>query len=157
MIIALVVISFISNAGKSSSQSLIDLARQQQELIRVAEIGVSGSRSTNTKNLAATAQLSLQTTQNDTIALLKKQGYKLSVKDLALKENSQTDQQLDAANLNNSFDDTFTKLIRTQLANYRSSLNGAYKASKSKTERQILQTSYNGVTLLIGDQTAQSN
>ncbi len=157
IIVAMAAFSFITSSGKSSTQALIELAQEQTELVRVADTGVGKARSGATKNLAITTQLSLQTTQLDTIALLKKNGHKLGAKQLGLKQSAATDQQLTVAVASNTFDEIFTELLHKQLAAYRVSLQKVYKTATNKTEKQILQTSFNGVTLLIGGQTVQAN
>jgi len=154
IIVAMVAFSFITSSGKGSTQALIELAQEQTELVRVADTGVGKARSGVAKNLAITTQLSLQTTQLDTIALLKKNGHKLGAKQLVLRKSIQTDQQLTAAATSNTFDEIFTELLHKQLAAYRVSLQKVNKTAANKAEKEILQTSFNGVTLLIGDQTA---
>jgi len=157
IIMATVAFSLITSSGKSSTQALIELAQEQTELVRVTDTGVSKARSSAAKNLAITTRLSVHTSQLDTIALLKKSGHKLGVKQLGLKQSAQTDQQLSAAVTNNTFDEVFTELLHEQLVAYRASLQKIYKATTNKTKKQILQTSFNGVGLLIGDQTTQAN
>ncbi len=148
----LVVFSIISSAGKGSTDNLVKLAQQQTEIARVAAIGVEKGGSSDTKNLAITTQLSLKTSAANTIALLSKQGHKVKEQTLALAQNSQTDTQLDSAAASNTFDETFTKLIKAQLASYRTTLQNDFNATSKTSERQLLQDSFNSVVIILNEQ-----
>ena len=150
LIVVLVVFSLLSKGGSGSSAQLTDIAEQQTEIARVADIGVQKATSTATKNLAHTTKLSMISGQQQTVALLKKQGHKVSSKQLAIKQNSTTDQQLNDAAANNNFDATFTKLLTDELNSYRQSLSTTYKASNSSSERALLLDDFNGAALLVG-------
>ncbi len=153
----IIIAAIISSSGKSSTQSLISLAEEQNEIIRVADIGVSKARTADAKNLATITSYSFRSSQADTLALLAKQGHKLKTKQLALKQDSKTDSQLTTADLNNKFDETFKQLIGQSLVTYQKDVKAVFDSSTNKSEKQILSTSYNGVTLLVSSQTAQSN
>jgi hypothetical protein len=153
----IIVIAIVTSSGKSGTQSLISLAQEQNEIIRVSDIGVSKARTADAKNLAAITAYSFRSTQADTLALLAKQGHKLKTKDLALKQNSATDSELNTADLNNRFDETFKKLLATSLATYQQDVKHIYDTTSSKSEKTVLSTSYNGVSLLVDSQTTQSN
>lgn len=148
LIAAILLISLIGSGGKGSTDALINVAQQQTELARVAAIGVDKASSTDTKNLAITTKLSMQSSQADTVALLKKSGHGVSDKTLALLQDSNTDQQLDSADASNTFDSTFTQLLQRLLNSYRSSLQNAYK-TVSSSQQQVLQASFNDATILI--------
>lgn len=149
LIAAVVLISLIGSGGKGNTSALLNVAQQQTELARVAGIGVDKADSTDTKNLAITAQLSMQSSQADTVALLKKSGHKVNDKSLALLQNSNTDQQLDDADASSTFDSTFTQLFKTELNNYRSALQNAYSGATG-TQQQLLQADFNDASILIG-------
>ncbi|MGZ6005072.1 MAG: hypothetical protein ACXWLH_02880, partial [Candidatus Saccharimonadales bacterium] len=152
--ILVIVIVLFSSVFKSSGGAVVqltDLAQQQSEIARVADIGVQKAVSSATKNFAHTTKLTMLSSQNDTLAVLKKSGHKISDKQLALKTNSATDQQLDAASANSTFDATFTKLITDELNSYRTSLQSDYRLATSTNEKVLLQDSFNSVSLLLGD------
>lgn len=157
IVLAAVFFSILSSSGKNGTQTLISLAQEQNELVRVATIGTTKARSADALNLAATTQLSLESTQTQTVALLQKQGHKLSSKDLALKQDSKTDTALDAAAQNSTFDQTFIKLLAGHLSTYRTNVKNAYDQSANKTERDILNEAYVGVNTLLSSQAAKSN
>ncbi len=152
LIAAIVAFAVITSSSSGSVENLVKLAQQQTEIARVAAIGVEQASSNDTKNLAITTQLSMQSGATDTVALLKKSGHKVNDNTLALLQNSHTDEQLDQAAANSSFDDTFTKIIKAQLSNYRVALQNDSKTATKLSEKQLLQQSFNSVTILIGDQ-----
>jgi len=155
LILMIAVILFASLLGGGGNlDSMIGLAQEQNELIRVADIGVIKGRGSTARNLAQTATGSLNTTQAQTLEYLKKQGTKLDIKALSLKKNSTTDQQLNAAALNNTFDDAFIKIMQEELKTYQTNVKKAYDSTSSKTQKSILADSYNGVNVLLS---AQSN
>lgn len=153
LIAIIVVMSFVSNGNSAGARQLIDIAQQQNEIIRVAKVGLEKAGSTDTINLAATTELSVQSSQADILAILKKSGHKIGSDKLTIYQKSQTDQQLDDAASAGTFDVTFAKILQDSLASYRSALQNAY-ASESFNNRQLLQNSFNSATAITGTQPA---
>ncbi len=149
---AVIMISVLGGSSKSNTQVLVSLAQQQTEIARVAGIGADKADSATARNLAITTQLSMESAQQDTLALLKKGGHKVSDSTLGLLKDSQTDEQLNGADGGNTFDDTFTKLLHDKLSSYRILVQNDYKNATGVNERQVLQNSFNSVTSLLGDQ-----
>ncbi|HSX53469.1 MAG TPA: hypothetical protein VLF90_03845 [Patescibacteria group bacterium] len=150
VIAAIIFASLLGGGGNASA--LVELSEQQQELIRVSTLGEKQSGASQaTQNLAITTQLAVQTDQTKTLAQLKKTGHKVKSAQLNLKKNSSTDQQLAAAAQNNGFDAAFAGDLQTQLKSYRASLQQAYKASASQSEKNILRSSFNSASYLLGD------
>lgn len=152
LLIVIVLFSVVFKGGGGTAAQLMDLAEQQNEIARVADIGVNKATSSATKNFAHTTKLSLLSDQQQTLALLKKIGRKVNVKLLGSKNNPVTDQQLDDATANNEFDTTFTKIITDELTSYRSSVQADYKSATGTNEKQLLQDSFNSVSILINNQ-----
>ena len=159
LLVAVVFFSILGSSGKGNVQKLLDLANQQQEIIRVAGLGLAQSQvsTPDTQNLAITTQLSLQSDQSATLALLAKDGQKVTAKNLGLKKDTATDAQLSVAAQNGTYDKTFVQSIDNDLTSYGSALQAAYKSTKSTSEKQVLQTSYNNVALLLGDPAVKNN
>lgn len=158
-LLTIIIISFsllFGGTDKSTSQ-FISLAQQQTEIMRIADIGITKARDNSGKNLAINVKLSFTTAKLQTTDILKKHGAKVGEKELAAKKNSQNDQALEAAAVNNSFDVTFTKIIGESLAAYQADLKKTYDITTSKTEKQFLEGNYKSVGFLVGGQTAQTN
>lgn len=146
----IVVFSILTKGGSSASAQLTELAQQQTEIARVADIGVQKATSPATKNFAHITKLSMISGQQQTIAFAAKQGHKINDKQLALKQSNTIDQRLNDAASNNSFDATFVKLLGDQLNSYRQSVLNTYKTSNNIKERSMLQDYFSSVNILIG-------
>ena len=157
IIIAIVFFSVISGGGKGATQQLVEIAQEQTEIIRVADIGVTKAKGPTAKNLAITIKYSITTAQNDLLVVLEKLGSKPGAKILVLKKNANTDKVLDAAAANNNFDETFTETMKSELVAYQVDLKKAYDAASSQTTKQVLADSYNGAGVLIGGEQSQAN
>jgi ribulose bisphosphate carboxylase small subunit len=157
LVIIIVFLSLLSGSSKGTTEALASLTAEQTEIVRVSGIGITKARDSEAKNLAITTELSVETSQQQIIALLKKQGHKLGTKELNLKRSASTDTQLTAAATANTFDDTFIKVMTDELTTYRTHLKSAYDASKSKNEKSILADAYNGVNQILKGLPAQSN
>jgi len=157
LLVMFIVFSSLLGSGGNTT-ALVGLAEQQQELIRVADLGANQQQaSPATQDLATTAKLSLETTQTETLALLKKNGHKVSPVQLASRKNLSTDQAFTTAAESNTFDTAFTDTLQNELKTYRLSLQSAFKTSTKSSEKKLLQASFNSATLIIGDQTTQTN
>lgn len=152
-----IIIALITSSGKSTTQTLVNIAEEQTELVRVSAIGVKNTRGSDAKSLAVTTNLAMTSSQQQTVALLKKQGHKLSAKQLAFKRDAQTDATLNTAQLNNAFDVAFLQVMQTQLKAYQKDVKQAFDASQNKTEKAILASSYNGINTILVAQTTSSN
>lgn len=147
--IAIAAFALLSGSGGSNIEKLTDLAQQQTEIARIADIGTQKSTSAATKNLAFTTKLSLLSSKQQTVSFLAKKGTTLKDKQLTLKKNSATDQRLNDAASNNTFDATFTKLLTDELTSYRTALLAQFKNTTNSVERQLLQDGFNGASILL--------
>lgn len=151
--VLLILMTLVMNfLGKASGQNITDLktvAKQQTEIIRIANIATTKSRDTKTNNLALTTSLSLTSSQTEVLAILKDSGEKMSVKDLAMNKNSATDAALTKAEQSNNFDSVFIEEITRQLREYQASVKKAFDSSSKKTDQATLQKAYNQVDSLL--------
>lgn len=148
LVIIIIFISVVFGGNTSNTTRLVNLAAQQAELIRVAELGAKDASSAETKNFASTVDLSLTSAQNDLTALISRQGHKLKPTELTAAKNSQTDTALTTASQTNRFDATFNQTMKTSLQSYLEAVKSAYDASASKSEKAALQTLYTNTKLL---------
>jgi hypothetical protein len=80
---------------------------------------------------------------------LAKQGVKVSPKDLKLKQNAATDQQLASALTTSTYDETYIGIMQQGLNSYASSLKQLYDTSHSTSVRSLTSKYYNQTQLLI--------
>ncbi len=147
IILGVIITSFMPKS--SSTQSLITIAQQQQELMRVAAQGETQATSETTRGLAYTVDLSIGTSQTQILNYLTKHNTKLSVKELGLKQNKNTDATFTAALANSTYDSTFDTVIASQLRTYLSDLRKTYNATSKTDLKQTLDKSYTSGALLL--------
>lgn len=146
VIVALILTAF---GGNSNATSILGLAQAQNELVRVADQGArSGVRQT-TKNLAVTIQYGMTTQQKRTLTYLAQIGTAVDEKELKLKQNATTDQQLASAKTTSTFDSAFAEIMQAQLTAYADSIRQLHSTATSETEKELLGTFYEQTQLLI--------
>lgn len=151
LILFIIISSILSSAGSGNVQQLTSIAEQQQEMIRVSTVGTNKATTSGGRNLAITSLLHMTTAQQQVMIVLKDRHALPNQKILALKHSVATDNTLNAADLNNNFDNVFGQVMQTELTNYRNSLKAAYGSSTTSGERQILNTAYKSAGILLGE------
>lgn len=148
MIILAIILSAVG--GKSLSKTeLIDITQTQNELVRISQSAASTATQQTTKNLAVTIQLSMITEQKQALDFLAKNNVEIDKKQLTLKQNAITDQQLASAKSTSTFDLVFSQLMQTELENYAKDLKQLNGKAANKTESDITSTFYSQTQLLI--------
>ena len=151
LFIITLVFVLIANIGTSQKKAWLSLAQQQQELIRVSDLGSTKAQNQDTKNLAITTKLALESSQASIDKLAAKNGAVITKKSLALGKNTQTDVTLTAAQQSNQFDQTFRQIIKTQLTDYQAQLKNLYDKTSSKSTKNSLSAANTSAFLLVGE------
>lgn len=154
LMVAAILMSTVFKSKDTLTPQLTSLVQQQQEIIRVSAIGAKQAHSSAALNFALTTQLSMQADQARVINLLKTGKHKVSEGVLNAGKDVKTDQALNLANQNNSFDDAFTKELQTELKDYQTTLKSAYSIASSTTSKQVLSVLYAHVNTLLQDKSA---
>lgn len=152
LLVMIIVFIALIGGGGGNSTNLVSLAAQQNEIARIAAIGVEKSVSSNTKNLAITAQITIESSKQDTIALLQKSGKKIGDKQLTSSQNSEIDAQLSSAAAGGSFDATFNKILADKLTTYRANLQ-TYLGTATSNQALVIQDSLNTAIVLSDSKT----
>ncbi len=148
LIVGLVAAQFLSGGG--STESLVSIAQQQQEIIRVAENTQRTSQDESTKGFAYTVALSIGSSQQQLQTYITKKGTKLDSKILALKRNADTDKLLDNAKATSTYDTTAQKVLDGLLKDYVDALKEVYQKTNSNELKEILRSNFKAAkTLLI--------
>lgn len=150
LLVIVIAFSLLLNRGPSNKDQLLRLAQQQQELIRVSEIGVKKARNRQAQDLAITAQLSLTSEQGPLQAALKSQGVKVSSKQLNAGKDAKTDERLTQAEQTNRFDEEFLEYLQAGLLDYQKNLKAAYDAAQSRSFKETLAAQYDKAATLAG-------
>lgn len=131
-----IIFSLLFSSADTTQQTL-KMAQQHKELLRVSEIGVKKSRSDGARNLATTVKLTLQSSEDQIVAIAKKD-QKLTNKELSAGKNEVTDQALATAEQTNRFDEAFIETIHAEIRAYLKQLKIVYDASSSKSDKLII-------------------
>lgn len=150
VIILLAVILSLFRSGDSTTESLVKVAQQQNEIIRISEDGTKKAGSEKAKKLATMTHMTVTTDQNNMINYLSKQKRKVKSKELGLLANKKTDSELAAAASNGRYDEVFTQIIKEKLEEYQSSLKSAYD-TVGPNGKEVTSKSYDNVTLILQD------
>lgn len=152
LVLLLMVISMFSGGSKDQNQRLLGIAQQQTELVRVAGLAQDKARTSATQSLAATASITIQSSQNDISGLLRKAKIKTDAKILASKNDPKTDATLEAAAQNNRYDEVFTELLTREIKEYQLDLKEAYDSTSSKTQKEVLEAAFVSASTLLSEQ-----
>ncbi len=134
---------------KSAAEKLyVTLTQDQQEIVRVAALGVSASGE-ESKAFALNTQVSIASDQQTLVQYLANSGVKIDKKQLALKKDTKTDATLNNAKATNTFDSALSDTLITSLEAYRTDIQAAYKETGGKAAQQMLNEEYAHVQLLL--------
>lgn len=151
LILFIIVMSIFGQAGKAQNQSYLEIAQRQTEIIRLSTIADQKTKTPETLAYAATVRTTFITSQSDMKTVLGSHGVsqKSLTKQLSASKNTKSDDALSEAEKNNRFDETWTELINTEIANYQKQLSAAFDAA-SATDRKTLENAYNQAVTLKG-------
>lgn len=124
--------------GGGASQSLTQLAQQQQELIRISTIGTEEGRSRETLSFAYNTQLSLMSSQQETLVRLSTLRKAPNAKELAEGVQPSIDQELSRAQQADRFDEVFTTVLRRELTAYQRAIQAAGNEVSAPADRELL-------------------
>jgi hypothetical protein len=136
--------------GSANLTGFVSVAQDQQSMLHILQsAGQQQDLSTDNKNFAATAEISLDSAQSDLIGYLKINHQKVSVKQLNLKISSSVDTQLAAAASGSTYNQTFKEVMQTQLNSYVVHLQQTYQQTSGPKGRALLNSDYAQAKLLL--------
>jgi len=151
-----VIVSLMLPKG-DTSQSVLGIAQQQQELMRIATQGQRQATSEDTKILAYNVDLSIGTSQRKILTYMTTRKIKTNEKLLALTQDPATDKDLEDAKAPSTYDSALGKVLATQLQSYLTDLQKSFQQTKNKALKQILSESYSSGKTLLSQAQAQNN
>lgn len=158
LVIIFVIIKSLLGGGNSTFTAFVGVAQDQQELIHLStNAGQQTNITTGNMNFAATAQLSLASSQAALGKYLSTSGHKVSLKTLNLKVSASLDNQLVNAATAATYDQTFQQIAKTKLTAYMNDLQQTYKLTRGKNGRALLNDDYNQAQLLMIQLNAPAN
>lgn len=137
-------------SGGGNTQELIYVVQDQQEIIHLTTLADSeGSLSDSNSYFAATAKLSVATSQSALIKYMNINGHKITKKDLALAIDVQTDKDLKLAAAADTYNTKFHKVMQETLKNYQAELTAAYNKTSGKAGKALLKSDYQQAQILL--------
>ncbi len=150
LMIAIVLISsLITRSSKENATALVSLVAKQQEIVRVAGLGVVGSSDLLTQSWAETTVLSVGSQQFELKSYLTKRKTVITAPILLSKLDPQTTSAFTAATADNNFTEVFRAKLKTSLVTYEQNLKKSYDGAKGPTIKKILGNSYNSTATLL--------
>lgn len=153
LIILVIIVTKALSGGGGWANSFVDVAQQQQALISLSgDVTTNNSQaqlSAGNNNVASTVALAVASSQSQLLTYMKTNGQKVSTKELGLKVNPQTQQQLTSAVTSGNYDSTFQSLLQSQLNSYQLALKQAYAKAPGPKGRQLLSDDYNQANLML--------
>lgn len=144
------IFSAVFNRTTDITNQLVVIAKQQNELIRIADIGTEKARVADAQNLAMTTKLSLSSQQQNLLGIVGNNGRKLSNNELNESKDASNDRLLNEAEQNNRFDEVFIELLESELLAYQKNLEQVYRQTPDQSTRQALASHYESASLLAG-------
>lgn len=142
--------AIIGSLGGKSNDQVLDLVAYQSELKRIIALGNDKARSSETKNKALTASLTLESDYQQTVKIVNARKIKTPKNLTARYAGTQSDQALDAADKANNFDAKYEELYKEKLTKYKAKLAEIYP-SLSPAEKNIIKKSSDNAKLLLGE------
>jgi hypothetical protein len=136
-------------SGPDNKDQLIGVAQTQVELIHISETATDKATNPDTKNLAKSIGLVMQSDESNLSAALSKNGVKLKDRDLEHNVDASIDQKLATAETNGTFDASYNALVKDLLSSYQTSVKTAFDGTSSKLTKEALSTAYDNASLLL--------
>lgn len=158
IVIVLVIFAVIGfsmlNSNDSTTEPLVKITQQQNEIIRIANSSTGKAKSQKAIQLATVSSVAITTDQKALIAYLAKQKRKVTPKELLLLKNKKADDILTTANNNGRYDEAFLQVMNELLTDYQKSLQASYN-NVGKNGKEILSKSFDNVTLILSSNNNQ--
>lgn len=138
-------------SGGGNTDALVNVARQQQQIIHLVDNTDQQQTplSAANQNFAVTAQATLTSAQSQLVTYLANNGHKVKPKTLELTVSATLDEQLKTAAGNSTYNATFKEIMQNQLQDYQQALRTAYAQTSGPKGRKLLSDQFNGSKLLL--------
>jgi hypothetical protein len=152
LIITLLIVgasSLLKRGSKATIDALVSLVAEQQEIIRVSDIGIKTTTDSNVTTLAETTKVSIISQQKTLSTYLTDRGVILTAAMTGAKFDKTTDATLTSAYQNSQFTDTFTAALKANLTTYATDLKKRYDATNTTNLKALLANDYRGTIVLL--------
>lgn len=138
LIISVVVLIVFRSLTKKDYSAYKSLVNQQNEIVRIANLGTSKVRDASVKNYAATISAVTVTEKNDTLTFAKKVGVKFNEKELEAAKDANNDKILSAAETNNQYDQKLVEVLQTLITKYQKDIQSVAAKVTTKAEKTVV-------------------
>lgn len=137
-------------SGPSPFPTYASIAQEQEALIHLSSNALEQEGlTTANRQFAATAKVSLISSQKAMVSYLGKNKFKLDDKQLGFKISQKTDKRLETAAAATTYNSTFDEIMKTELTEYKSQLQQTYNKYELKNGRALLSKDYKQADLLL--------
>ncbi len=151
-ILGLIINTLLSASSNKSNQVLKNAVAEQQEIIRISEMGMKDALTPDTKGYATTVNFVTKTSQKNLQERLGKQKIKMNKQDFASKTNTKTDELLKSASASNSYDEAMNSTLDKLLEQHMKTLQTAYDMSGSTKTKEVLKKDFESTKILANHQ-----
>ena len=148
LLIAVVVLVIFRSLTKKDYSVYKSLVIQQNEIVRIAGLGVTKARDSSVKNYSSTIYSVTLSEKNSTTAFVTKAGVKINEKELGLSKDADNDKLLAAAGSSNQYDQKLFELLNTLVSNYQKDIKAAASNVTTKSEKTIVVTLQNNANII---------
>jgi len=150
LIILVVVISrFAFGSSANNGVLLTALVAQQQEVVRIATLGVADAKDPVVINFAQTTKTVVSSQESELLSYLKSKNVKYTTAQLSAEKNTETDKILAQAVASNQYDSVFTETLKASLLTYTKDIKKNHDSASNAKSKTILADSYNSVATLL--------
>ncbi len=150
LLVIISVVAMLAGGDDTKTLQLAGVAKQQNEVVRMADIGANKARALNVRNFSVTVQLSLASQQSTLQKALKTQGVKTSSASLDTAKKTRNDEKLSVAQQNNRYDEVLLEILTTELSLYQKALKTAHSQAAAKTFKDAMAVQYQKAATLAG-------
>ena len=132
----------------NGTDRLVDVMARSREIARVSTLAQETAKSADTRGLALTASATMSSNQKQINKYFIDRKVKIDDKKLLLYFDTATDKQLQAASVNNNYDQVYLDYLKTALASYQTALVSTFKEVGPQA-RDLLETSNTSVAAIL--------
>lgn len=141
--------ALLSSGKNASTQALKNIVAEQEEIIRIADIGTTDALGSEARGYAITVSMTTQTNQQEMLDVLKTTKIKISNPELKAKFSAKTDEAFTAAKANNRYDEALTQALNESLTKYMKNLKSAYNVVSSEKTKTAIDKAYTNADTLL--------
>lgn len=152
LVILLIVFTVVKGliSGSSPLPAFVSIAEDQQDLIHIVSLAAEQQDlSTTNQNFAATAQLSLTSSQAEIVEYISNNGKKVNPAGLEQAIDTKVDARLEAAATAETYDQTFRDIMKAKLSAYANNLQSTYQQTDGEIGQALLIDQFDQAKLLL--------